>query len=222
MKAPNLDKAMRDLLMAVRCGRASFALFERRTRHFWRAMADHLLRRWRGPISVSTDDMMQELLLGAWIFVGHWDPKRLGPDGEPVEIGRYVVFNACDKAKKWLHQQRNAYRRDDKSPSRIERNFSSYRAQGDDEGGDVEELLMQRLATQSTAEEICCHRESLFIAAARAPIEHRPAMLAVAETGDLDLAAEQLSKSPAAFALLNVQSVTDARRAVVRAIKAVA
>lgn len=212
---------MDELLLALRCGRISFDLFERRTRPVWTALAENLLRRWRGPVAVSVDDMRQELMLGAWIFVAHWDPKRLGPDGQPVAIGRFVTFNACDKAKKWLHQQRNAYRRDDKSPSRVERNFSSYRRSGDEEG-QVEEQLLQKVSTASSAEELLLRREALVAASDRAPLEHRPAMLALAQTGDLDLAAERLAQSPIAYAVHNIRSEADARRAVVRAIQAVA
>lgn len=212
---------MDELLIALRCGRISFDLFERRTRPLWTALAENLLRRWRGPVAVSVDDMRQELLLGAWIFVAHWDPKQLGSDGHPIAISRYVTFNACDKAKKWLHQQRNAYRRDDKSPARLERNFSSYRRAGDEEG-QVEEALLQRCSIDAVAETHLLERETLALAAAAAPIQHRPAMLAVAQTGDLDLAAEVLAQNPVAYAVHNIKSVADARRAIVRAVQAVA
>lgn len=213
---------MEELLLALRCGRVSFALFERRTRPVWNALAENLLRRWKGPVAVSVDDMRQELIVGAWIFVAHWDPKRLGPDGKPVSVERYVVFNACDKAKKWLHQQRNAYRRDDKSPSRIERNFTSFRRGGEQEDHVEERMLAQLGSPDVTAEEALAQREALKAAVPRVPLRHRPAMLAVAQTGDIDLAAEQLVQSPYAFAVLNIHTVADARRAVVRALEAVA
>lgn len=215
---------MNELLQAVRCGRVSFALFERRTRPIWRNMAESLLRRWKGPIAVSVDDVVQELLLGVWIFVAHWEPHRRDSQGHPITLERFVVFNSMDKAKKWLHQQRNAYRRDDKSPSRIERCFSSYGGRSSDDY-DPEQALLDRVAEAPVAEEAIIERETARIhvleALARTPSEHLPAMAAIARTGDIDLAAQYLAAQPVAF-VLGYDTPNDAHRAVVRALKSVA
>jgi hypothetical protein len=155
--------------------------------------------------------------LGAWIFLAHWDPKR----GATIE--RFVIFNSMDKAKKWLHQQRGAYRRDDRSPPRFDRPFSSFLAPGADV--DPEQLFLDRAADAPQAEEQLIERETtrslMLEALARTPSEHLPAMAAVARTGDIDLAVQYLSTQPAAFALGH-DTQPAAHRAIVRALKSVA
>lgn len=100
-------------LEALRAGRVSFDGFFIQTRHEWRRLAKYLLSRWPVPDGVELDDVMQELAVAAWQFVGKYDPER------GTALQRYVVYNAVDKAKKWLHKQRDAYRRDDRSPGRF-------------------------------------------------------------------------------------------------------
>ncbi len=202
---------MEEVLLAMRSGRLSFAEFERRTRPIWTNIAQHLLRRWRAPVSVSVDDVRQELIVHAWIFAGHWR-KELN-----VTITRYVQFNAIDKAKKWLHQQRNAYRRDDRSPGRIERpvsslNLSEY----------AEEHLLDALAHEPSQEESLATRQEVLALAKRASPEHRPALAALARTGDPELAARHLLESTAACIAFRLESVDDARHAVTRAIHSLA
>lgn len=207
LKGTTMDEA----LLALRCGRLSPTAFFRRTRSVWLAMANALLRRWRCPTSINVEDVCQELMLNAWIFAGHWDPKR------SVTISRYVIYNCTDKAKKWMHQQRNAYRRDDKAAPRFERpvsslNLSEY----------AEEHLFDSLAHAASQEDAYAQRQLLTAAVLRAPAEHVPAMVALARTGDIDLAAEQLKQSIPACVALRLESVADARLAVTRAISAVA
>ena len=195
----------------MRSGRLSFEEFERRTRPIWTNIAQHLLRRWRAPLAVSVDDVRQELILHAWIFVGHWR-KELN-----VNIVRYVQFNAIDKAKKWLHQQRNAYRRDDRSPGRIERpvsslNLSEY----------AEEHLLDEQAHEPGQENALVYRQEMLALATRAAPEHRPALAALARTGDPELAAEHLRQSTAACVALRLETLADARHAVTRALHSLA
>lgn len=202
---------MEEVLLAMRSGRLSFAEYERRTRPVWTNIAQHLLRRWRGPLSVSVDDVRQELILHSWIFAGHWK-KELN-----VSIARYVQFNAIDKAKKWLHQQRNAYRRDDKSPPRIERPFSTLHL-----SEYAEEHLLDSLATEANQEQSLAARQEVLALATRASPEHRPALAALARTGDPELAALHLHQSNAACIALRLESVDDARHAVTRALHSLA
>ncbi len=106
-------------LMLLRDGAITFDEFERRTRPLWHYMSARLVRvQLRGfrVLGVGEEDVRQEMLLAAWVFTGKWDP-RYG-----VEIDRYVIFNANDKAKKWLLSQ--AKRRDGKirAPKLGERN----------------------------------------------------------------------------------------------------
>lgn len=98
-------------LMGVRTGAVPFTQFARATRQRWQMMARWLYRRWPLPGSVEREDIEQELMFWAWHFVGKWDPNR------GVAIDRYVVWNAMDKAKKWLHVQRGAIHRRDNDKS---------------------------------------------------------------------------------------------------------
>lgn len=202
---------MEEVLLAMRSGRLSFAEFERRTRPVWTNVAQKLLRSWRSPLAVSVDDVRQELIVHVWIFAGHWK-KDLG-----VPLSRFVMFNAIDKAKKWLHQQRNAYRRDDRSPSRFDRpvstlNLSEY----------AEEHLFDDIATAANQEEALTQREEMLAKAYDAEPEHRPALAALARTGDVELAAEYLHQSTPACLALGLESIADARHAVTKAIHSLA
>lgn len=79
-------------------------------------MGATLMRRWRTPPAVSLEDVVQELMVGCcWAFK-RYDPKRAGA----APIGRFVMYNACDKAKKWIHRQRGAllHGKTDNSPPR--------------------------------------------------------------------------------------------------------
>lgn len=91
-----------DRLISLREGAISFREFLRDTRNLWRYLAVKLLSAHNPGLGVGEDDVEQELLIGVWVFVGKWDPTR------GVEIDRYVIFNASDKAKKWLDKQREA------------------------------------------------------------------------------------------------------------------
>lgn len=101
------DRMVRDVFD----GRVDFTTFARSTRDRWEKLADYLLGRWRAPRWYSREDVVQELLLGAWSRMWDFDPRR------GVALARYVVWNAVDIAKKALHKVRGAYRRDDRSPS---------------------------------------------------------------------------------------------------------
>jgi hypothetical protein len=206
MNQPNMDPC----LLALRSGRMSFQTFELRTRNVWVATAEHILRRWKGPVAVSVEDVKQELLIYVWTFVGHWDPS-LG-----ISIGRYVMFNAYDKAKKWLHQQRNAYRRDDKSSARFDLPVSSLNLTEH-----AEEHFFDAIATSPTAEDMLAGRQFLLRAVATAPVEYVPAVVALAKTGDFDLAVEALYSNPL-LALAGVATMNDARQLVADALNAVA
>lgn len=198
-------------LLALRTGRMSMSTFKKRTHRVWLNIARSLLRRWRGPVAVDVDDVCQELLLNAWIFSGHWDSKL------DVTITRFVTYNAIDKAKKWLHQQRNAYRRDDSAAARFDRPISSLNL-----SEYAEEHLLDSLAVPADAEEAYAQRQALCAAALRAPDQHLPAMVALARTGDIDLAAQALKESTAACVALRLTSIDDARVAIKRALTAVA
>ena len=110
---------MREDLLALAERRISFDVFVSRTRQQWERLGRYLLRRWAAPGGVDLDDVVQELLLGVHVALPKFNPAR------GVDIRRYAVYNATDKAKKWLHRQRNAYRRDDKADGRYPASFTA-------------------------------------------------------------------------------------------------
>lgn len=89
---------------ALECyeGRISLTEFFRTSAEEVKRMAISLLKRWRAPPNVAVEDMAQEIRVGCiWAF-NHYNPAH--PKAAP--IGSYVLYNAIDKAKKWLHKQR--------------------------------------------------------------------------------------------------------------------
>lgn len=78
----------------------------------FRRMALYILGRWKAPNDVSVEDVEQELRLAAWRAERKYDPAR------GVTPERFITFQAINKAKRWVHQQRRG--RDDKSVGRFE------------------------------------------------------------------------------------------------------
>lgn len=102
--------------------RITFERFVRETQQRWKRLAIYLRTRWKQPIWHSLEDVVQELLLGAWKCIKRFDPTR----GTTLE--RYVVFNAVDVAKKACHRARGAKLSGsaDRNPSNLETTFSTY------------------------------------------------------------------------------------------------
>lgn len=90
----------------------SFDEFARRTRRTWQSMALKLLQRWQCPTDVGVEDLVQEMLLAVWIMLPKYDPSR------GKTLSQFVIWNSVNRAKKFVHRQRGAKRRDDKSLSR--------------------------------------------------------------------------------------------------------
>lgn len=120
-------------------GKLTFAQFRRCTETDWRKMAAHLMRRYKTPPSTSLDDVVQELVIGCWIATEQWKPGGM-------ELAAFCVWRANNHAKKWMHRERAAKRRSDRSESRLMIPFS---ALGDGErGDDPSELLSPSEARQ--------------------------------------------------------------------------
>ena len=96
---------------ATRRARAAFGEFVRRTGDDWGRMARELYRRWQLPAAVQPEDVLAELLAAVWRVLPGWDPNQR-------PLAEYVCWNAYALARKWLHRQRDAYRRDGKNHSR--------------------------------------------------------------------------------------------------------
>lgn len=189
-------------LHAYQRGDITFGRFVVATRKTWRALATHLLGRWKAPPGVSVEDMEQELLLACWRVIPKWEPGK-------AALVRFVVYNCCDKAKKWLHKQRNAYRRDDKSPSRFP---TSLAALGLEEH--VEERLMAGVSTPALAEDEMVRREALL----SVPSDDLPFML-YQQSGSIERAAAAIQGNATARFVLHSTSMDAARAMVERSIE---
>lgn len=145
-----MDRVLDAGLLAVQAGSETFAEMERRTRPVWKRLAKYVARRWRQPLWSTEEDIEQELKLAAWDAIWKWDPKR------GIPISSFVVYNACDKAKKRAHKCRGAKLSGnaDKNPSRTEIVFSSMYSGSDPEDADRRiETLLRRESTQEYAVE---------------------------------------------------------------------
>lgn len=131
-----MDNLERQLDLAYR-GKISGNVFVRSTRRDFVHMAAYLLRRWSAPAWYVLDDVVQELLIGAWTTMWDWS-AAMGPS-----LKRFTVFGAISLAKRELHRARSAKLSGspDRNPSRFERTLSSY-----GEAGDGEAMAEARLA----------------------------------------------------------------------------
>jgi hypothetical protein len=77
-------------------------------------MSNRLWRGWRLPSAVSREDVEQEMWTGAWRGWTEWQPG-IGH----MERHSYAVCRAKNRAVRWIHDQRNALRRNDRAPSRF-------------------------------------------------------------------------------------------------------
>ncbi len=83
-------------------GEQTFDQFARETMADWDRIAAYLMRRWRVPQAVEQTDVLNELLMQAWLHVRKFDPARgLSPE-------RYVIYSAISRTKRWMHRQRRA------------------------------------------------------------------------------------------------------------------
>jgi hypothetical protein len=78
-------------------------------------MATKMLRRWSAPDAVEPADLAQEITLASWRAWESWHPGRGG-----MPRPAFALCSGRLAAQRWLHVQRNALRRDGRSPSRHE------------------------------------------------------------------------------------------------------
>lgn len=190
-------------LMALRDREIGFDAFAQATRGSWTALATHLMRRWRVPAAVEVEDVRQELLMACWAHVDDWRP------GCGTTIKKYVVYKAMDCAKRWLHGQRAALKRRDKSPSRHPVPLSTL------EHG---ECLVEFLLTVEPDQALYVERsEAIRAAEARCRSRReRVCLQAVLSHGDPDTAAGVLYGDPVVRRDCRFDSLESARRAIYR------
>lgn len=204
--------------LALHEKKITFSTFMTQTRSAFARMANHLLRRWAPPAWMVPEDVVQELYLGVWVALSSYDPTR------GVTLGRYLVWNAMNRAKRSLHKARGAtiHGSADKAPSNIERPFSAIGEPGD---GDL--LAEVRLAEAPRAERLMIAHEDRTMAVSRAlavceSATERVAVIALEEGGDVDGAAMVLYEHAPFRVALGFGSPTQARRYVRTACTAVA
>ncbi len=197
---------MGEELERLRSGRTSFEGFATATGADWRRLADYLRRRWWVPEGVESADVAQEMLLSAWVHVGIWDPAR------GVPLASYVVWSALTDAKKWLHRQRNALRRDGSAPGRSPGAISAPPEGEEPEAGSEE----------ATAEDVVEAREQMtLVLGRRSNVDRRVHASVVASGGDLRRAARVVFSDPEVCLRARVGSEREARRLTARVVREV-
>lgn len=171
-------------------GRCTFDEFARATRGRWQALARYIMRRWRLPPWVSPEDIVQELLLGAWRSIWKYEANRGG------SLARYVLWNAVDYAKKRAHKIRgaNLHGNADASPSRFEVTLAK-------RDGDDNEWWSNLLRAEPEQEENLVRKEEWehergaeldrALAACKSPVEAY-IVTALAASDSVQTAADQL------------------------------
>ncbi len=193
-------------------GRIKFDVFALKTKDQWARLAAKLHRRWKAS-GVDQEDLAQELLIAGSFLVYKWDPTKVDKHGKPVGLWRFVRYNAMDWGKKWLHEQRSAYRRDDKSPGRYDIPLSDMNLERDQA-----DWLGERLGCydDDPGESIDARRKLLAYAnAPKNPIERLVRAQFVLRGLD---ATEELAESPTFQSLVRRRNPDSARKIIRRAL----
>lgn len=202
-------------LESLRDGRMPSGRFYANTHALWERIARSLLRRWSAPKWVTIEDLAQELRLGAWDAVWRYEPAYAAGG----TIGRFVIWNAIDHAKKKLHKMRGAKLSGDadRNPSRFETPLSTMSATATTEWleglltvGPTQHALYEQHEAEERAQRVCIN-----------DVE-RSALRAFAETEDLVQAAVMLYSDEESRKALGFETAGDAGRAVANAAYAVA
>jgi DNA-directed RNA polymerase specialized sigma24 family protein len=184
-----------------------FSQFAISTRKHWERMAEYLARRWRLPQWATGEDLVQDLLLGAWEAVWKYEPTR------GATLAGHVTYSACDKAKKRLHRYRgaNLHRRADHNPGRGE--LSLGRVFGEDADRRVEQILAQPPPQELEVERV---QALARVMAACVTEQERRVMATLAEVGDLVRGVQQLQRAAGGDARETVRVVVGVVEAVAR------
>jgi DNA-directed RNA polymerase specialized sigma24 family protein len=150
---------------ALQRGEIDFDRFLYLTKKTWNNLAEYLIGRWRAPIWFTREDAVQELLIGAWKAVWNFDEDR------GVNFRRFLIFNACDYAKKKLHKARGASLSGnaDANPGHMEKSFSEFVA-ADAEEQDAS-IAIDRLLSSPPAQELNVERVGTALEACRTDTE---------------------------------------------------
>jgi hypothetical protein len=102
-------------LGALHEGSINWNEFVRRTVSDWTGLAWQITKFYRNalPPSVTPEDIRQELLMWAWHYFQRWTPEG----GCPLHV--YVTRGAYTNARTWMNGQRRSLRRSGRAPSRL-------------------------------------------------------------------------------------------------------
>lgn len=177
-------------------GELSFDAFVLQTRGYWENLARRLIYKWNAPPSVSVDDLIQEMFIKCWDLLATYDPNK-----SPLE--KYIVYNAMNHAKRYLHKQRGAKHYRDKSPSRypllyddLDKLSESYYMAPD------QEQFIQRLEKVDLASNV---KEMLIL-------------YKLARIPSIDIVASDLYSNPNIRLAMQLNSLPDTRRIVYRSV----
>lgn len=214
------SKNMEKELQELRRGELDFAAFVAATQKDWQALGASIFERWPLPAAIEPEDVAQEMLLDLIEErrVSEWDPAK-GPT-----LSRYVVWNACSSAARWLHGQRDALRRSGKAHGRFAVPLSMFSSQGKD--GDrrpAESAILNRgtawCEEAPPPDRATEARELVAIVSLLLQDEDRAVFAVLTEEGgDAEAAAVRIDEDPALGLRCRVGSLTEARAAVRRAL----
>lgn len=180
-------------------------------------MAGALLQRWAPSAAVGVEDVVQELMVGILWALKRYDPAR-------GELARYVVYNAHDKAKKWLHKQRgaNLHGNADANRSRLPRYFEDIKLQRQRKAGAIDlgiEVYIPAMQVEPTQDDTIESHETWRGILRKAPNgKLRYALLALQHArGERALAANMLYADVKVRLYLRLGCEADAHRIVKKA-----
>lgn len=195
------------LFHSVRRGEVSFARFATKTHKIWLSFAIKMINRWDHPPSLSSEDLVQEMLIGCWRSIQNFDPER----GRSIRV--HATWNAINDARRMFHRARRAGHDGGHAPSRHE--------------VATEDSLIEAIAVDvqdsqdgyDGVQEGAYHRESCLRAALSRAGEYRAVVEDFVRTASLDEVVERVLGSQARREALGVSGVREARREVKRLIE---
>lgn len=188
-------------------GRQTFDAFARRMQRHWERLAEYIARRWRLPVWASKEDVVQDLMRGAWEAVWEYKPEK------GTSLGGYVVYNAVDRAKKRVHRYRGAalHRKADSNPSRMDLSYVQVFGVVD-----ADRKVDAMLAQEPEQEQMAIRRENVErVLAACVSEQERYVVRALEHAGTLAEGAQRLYDDPTARRVCRCNKEEDAARVVV-------
>ena len=189
----------------LRVGRATYNEFVSETRPRWEALAGWLLGRWKLPGWVERDDILQDLLVGAWRACWTYEEGR-----GSMPLGRYVRYAAVGHAQKRIHKMRGVSLHTCVGPSRVDMPMASL-------SEEAQRILEALQAMPASQEDELIDRQGTQRAMARCQtIEELLVVQALALTRGLEESAALLHADEDARSLLGLRSEEHAVQVVVR------